>query len=322
MPWVVQNVVDDVNQAAGRRWRVLDPLLPEPGDLPAGCTAPLLATGENGRPAGLGVCRHQHVSADTLAQTWGAATRFALTLRLREHDAGPVAEELLAQWRDHLHRLPEAAAGDTAAVVTWPSRDVSGVLALVRHGLQPMTVIAVRPAGRPIPAYGAAVAPGLVIRTASPGDIDVLTEMGMGVIRYDAHFGGVLPRPATESLVRGETRTALGRWPEWIWLAELDHRPVGLVCVQPPEDSDWIAGATRPGVTAYLSTMFVRPDDRSGGIGAALVSRVHAELDARGIEVTLLHYAHANPLSAPFWHRMGYRPLWTIWEARPAAALR
>jgi len=29
-----------------------------------------------------------------------------------------------------------------------------------------------------------------------------------------------------------------------------------------------------------------------------------------------------NPLSAPFWHRMGYRPLWFTWEARPAAALR
>jgi len=35
-----------------------------------------------------------------------------------------------------------------------------------------------------------------------------------------------------------------------------------------------------------------------------------------------LHYAQVNPLSGPFWNRMGYRPLWTSWEARPAAALR
>jgi hypothetical protein len=33
----------------------------------------------------------------------------------------------------------------------------------------------------------------------------------------------------------------------------------------------------------------------------------------------LLHYALMNPLSAPFW--MGYRPLWTGWEVRPAASL-
>ncbi len=29
-----------------------------------------------------------------------------------------------------------------------------------------------------------------------------------------------------------------------------------------------------------------------------------------------------NPPSAPFWSRMGYRPLWTGWEVRPAASLR
>ena len=47
-----------------------------------------------------------------------------------------------------------------------------------------------------------------------------------------------------------------------------------------------------------------------------------AVLDARGVDITLLHYAQLNPLSAPFWSRMGYRPLWTGWEVRPAASLR
>ncbi len=79
---------------------------------------------------------------------------------------------------------------------------------------------------------------------------------------------------------------------------------------------------SRPGVTVYLQTMFVRPDERGGGVGAALVRHVHAVLDARGVQTTLLHYAQVNPLSAPFWGRMGYRPLWTGWEVRPAAALR
>jgi hypothetical protein len=34
------------------------------------------------------------------------------------------------------------------------------------------------------------------------------------------------------------------------------------------------------------------------------------------------HYAQVNPLSAPFWHRLGYRPPWSAWETRPAASLR
>jgi GNAT superfamily N-acetyltransferase len=322
MPWVVRDVVNDINKAVARRWQCLDPLLPEPVDLPEGCMAPLLATGVNGRPAGLGICLHQHVPADTLAQTWGTAVKFVLTLRLRGPDTPAAADDLLAQWRDHLAGVPEAGAEDTAAIVNWPARDITGVLVLLRHGLQPITVLAARPAGRPVPADGADAVPGLVIRAAGPGDVDVVTEMEMGLVRYDAHFGGSIPRPATRDLVRAGTRAALGRSPAWIWLAELDRRPVGLAVVEPPEAAAWIAAMARPGTTAYLPTMFVRPDERSGGIGTALVRQVHGELDARGIDLTLLHYSQVNPLSGPFWHRMGYRPLWSTWEARPASAPR
>jgi hypothetical protein len=56
--------------------------------------------------------------------------------------------------------------------------------------------------------------------------------------------------------------------------------------------------------------------------GGDLVTRLHADLDHRGVAVTLLHHGHLNPLSTPFWYRMGYRPLWTTWEARLAGTLR
>jgi GNAT superfamily N-acetyltransferase len=320
MPWLIRDVVDDINKAAAKRWRHLDPLLPEPSDLPEGCMAPLLALGDNSRPSGLGVCRHQHVAADTLAQTWGTATKFVLSMRLRGPDVAAAADDLLTQWRDHLSAQPEAKADDTAAIVNWPARDVTGVLALLRHGLQPLTVIAVRPKARPA-NVGTAPPEGLVIRPATPDDLDAVAELELGVVRYDAHFGGSIPRPATEALVRAETQAALAKRPGWTWLAEQDGQPVALTVVEPPA-ARWIAGLTRTGATAYLQTMFVRPDERSGGIGAALVRHVHGELDARGIDLTLLHYSQVNPLSAPFWHRMGYRPLWSTWEARPAATLR
>jgi len=42
----------------------------------------------------------------------------------------------------------------------------------------------------------------------------------------------------------------------------------------------------------------------------------------QGLDRLPLHYAQLTPLSAPFWNRMGYRPLWTGWEVRPAASLR
>jgi len=106
MPWVVRDAIDDINRAVGRRWQGLDRLLPGRADLPEGCAAPLVASGANGRPAGLAICRHQFVPADTLNQTWGTASRFSLILRLREADTSAALDELLGQWHDHLAGPP------------------------------------------------------------------------------------------------------------------------------------------------------------------------------------------------------------------------
>ncbi len=332
MPWVVRDAVDDISRAVGRRWQGLDPWLPPRAELPGGCAAPFVAAGTNGRPAGLAVCRHEHVPDGTLNQTWGAAGRFSLILRVR--DTATAVDDLLGQWRVHLAGLPEAGAGDTAAMISWPSRDITAVNALLRHGMQPLTVIAVRSAGDASAGDASAgdatagdatagdAPAGLVIRAAGLGDVDVVTEFELGVIRYDALFGAAIIRPGTEALVRAETQASLGASPAWAWLAERDGRPVGLVHVQPPGQSGWIAGMARGGVTAYLQTMFVQPGERGAGVGAALVRHAHAVLDGRGVQTILLHYAQVNPLSAPFWNRMGYRPLWTGWEVRPAASLR
>jgi GNAT superfamily N-acetyltransferase len=327
MPWVVRDAVEEINRAVGRRWQGLDRFLPSRAELPDGCAAPFVTSGANGRPAGLAVCRHEYVPAATLNQTWGMAGRFSLIVRLREAATDAALDDLLGQWRAHLNGLPEAGAGDTAAMVSWPSRDVTGVNALLRHGLQALTVIAVRSGPAADLADLADLADdagstGLVIREAGPADLNVVTGFEMGVIRYDALFGSAVVRPATEALVRAETQAALSVRPAWAWLAERDGRPVGLVHVQPPGPSGWIAGMARGGATAYLQTMFVQPGERGTGIGAALVRHAHAVLDARGAQTTLLHYAQMNPLSAPFWNRMGYRPLWTGWEVRPATALR
>jgi GNAT superfamily N-acetyltransferase len=280
--------------------------------------APLAVSGTNGLPAGIGLCCHRRIADDVLDQVWGTITRIELTPRLRD---SAVLDDLLGQWRGHLAALPEASGKDSAAVVNWPSRDIGGVSALLKRGMQPLTVIAVRPARRTALA-AAGISPDLVIREGRPDDLDAAAELEMGVIRNDAHFGTAIMRPATGTLVREDTRKVLTGRPGWLWVAERAGRLVGLVHVQPPPDSDWIAVMTRPGTTAYLQTMYVTPDERGSGLGAALVKRAHDELDARGVSTTLLHYSQLNPLSVPFWSRMGYRPLWTTWEARPAAALR
>ena len=321
MPWVVREAVRDINRAVGRRWHAIDPLLPDPATLPAGCGEPLVVTGDNGRTAGLGVCVHQHIPAQSLNQTWGAAERFTLVPRLPGQDIAAVAGQLLAQWRDHLAGVGATRGPDTSASVVWPSHDVTGVQALLRHGLQPLTVIAARtrPNGPP-PAPRRAY--GVTIRAAGPADEEQVLDLELRLIRYDMHFGGPVWRTATARLVRDEIRDSLARADPWTWLAERNGHAVGLLVAQPPQAAGWIAGMTSPAPAAYLQTMFVDGQERGTGIGAALVRNLHTRLDGMGVAVTLLHHSQVNPLSAPFWYRMGYRPLWTSWEARPASALR
>jgi GNAT superfamily N-acetyltransferase len=113
----------------------------------------------------------------------------------------------------------------------------------------------------------------------------------------------------------------LAREAPWTWVAEVDGRLAGMLTVTPPDLAGWVAPFSSAASPAYLGTTAVLPARRGAGVGAALVRHAHATLDLAGVELTLLHYNGLNPLSGPFWHRSGYRPLWIWWEVRPASRL-
>ena len=322
MPWVVRDAVRDINRAVARRWQAIDPLLPDPAVLPAGCGEPLVVNGGGSRVTGLGVCVHQQIPPESLNQTWGPAERFTLVPRLAGQDISAATDELLTAWRDHLAGVGAARGADAGASVVWPSHDVTGVSALLRHGLQPLTVIAARSRPDSPPPARRPGAFGVTVRAARPEDTEAVLDLELRLIRFDMQFGGPVWRPATQSLVRADIVESLRKRANWTWLATRNGRPVGLLVAQPPAESGWIAGMTSATPAAYLQTMFIDEAERGTGIGSALVRHLHARLDADGVAVTLLHHSQVNPLSGPFWNRMGYRPLWTSWEARPASALR
>ena len=332
-------------QVAGR-WAGLDRLLPVP---------PALAGGELLTvPGAVGRCEHWAGEPGALDLAWGAARRFRLDPQVAGPDVRGALDALLAQWREHLAGAPGTGEDDTAAVVAWPSRDITGHRVLLDHGLFPLAIIAARPAGRD----GRAVPPdpGLRIRRAGPADLDSVVALGMETVRYDAHFGTVIERPDTAAALRREAAARLAGPVSWTWLAERDGSPVGLLYAQGPGQADWIAPLARPAPwtwlaerdgqvvgslyaqspdqagwiaplvrpapVAYLELMAVLPGARGAGVGAALAAVYHAAADAAGVAVTLLHYEQMNPLAPPFWSQQGYRPLWADWEARPALALR
>jgi predicted N-acetyltransferase YhbS len=319
-------ISEDVLRSAAGRWRQIDPLLPDP-ERPArpGCGADLVVPAADGRSAAVGWCHHDELAPGTPELAWGAAAQFWLTAQVAgdpgEPGIGTALDDLLVRWRAHLAAEQAAVRQDSQAALRWPSREITGVRALLRHGLQPLSVIAARPGGRPVPA--AAAAPDDVqIRPAEAADIAAVTALAVEVIRFDEHFGSVTLHPHAERAERLAARENLARPQPWTWLAERDGRAVGLLIAEPPDRAGWIAAATSRSPVAYLATMSVRPDERGSGVGSALVTELHRHLDAAGVAVTLLHHALLNPLSTPFWSRMGYRPLWTRWEIRPASALR
>jgi GNAT superfamily N-acetyltransferase len=319
--------VTGVSAQVAQRWQAIDPLLPEPGAMPPGCGTDLTVAGTDGRPAATGTCEHWQVPPESMDLTWGAAGRFQLTARLRGPDVGDALDRLLSRWREHLDGVPEAGDEDTAAVVLWPSRDIGGIGTLLRRGFAPRGVVAARTTSRQLATAGPSPAgrPGrddVRIRRAGPADVDAVTRLGLETIRFDAHFGGVIERPSTAAALRQEATGLLAGAEPWIWLAERDRTPVGLLYAERPEDAGWIAPLVRLSPVAYLALMVVLPGERGGGVGADLTGALHGEISAAGVPVTLLHYEQTNPLSAPFWGRHGYRPLWTSWEARPASVIR
>ena len=327
---VTDPAIDGICAEAGSRWRSVDPLLPLPCAPPPGCGAGLSVAGAGGELMAVGSCEHWEAGPGSLDLTWGAARRFQLTARVGGRPGTGVTgtlDELLAQWGKHLNGIPSAHDTGTAAVVMWPSRDVDGPAALLRRGFVPLGVVAVRvtggdPAGTGLGGGAAATPAGIRIRRAGPADIDAVIRLGLVVVRYEAHFGRAAEQPSTADALEREAAALLAGSHPWVWLAERDGVPVGLLAAERPERASWIAPMTCSQTVSYLPLAGVDHRERGTGIGAALAARLNADVLAAGVPLTLLIYAQVNPLSVPFWSQQGYRPLWTYWEARPAAALR
>ena len=327
MPPAAPDAASSLGAGVARRWREIDPLLPSPDPGSPHCGAPLVVAGDGGIIA-TGRCEHWAGAPGSLDLSWGAARRFQLSAAVADPGVADGLGRLLSLWRDHLAGLPGTGDADTAAVVNWPSRDVDGIATLLRHGLDPLEVLAARTA--PVAGGLSAVSnasllragTGLRMRRAGPGDIDAVARLGMEIIRFDSRFTAVNERADSPDAMRREAAGLVAGQAPWTWLAERDGYPAALLAAQQPEAAGWITPMTRLAPAAYLMLMFVEPAERGTGVGAALVDQFHREADAAGTAVILLHHAQLNPLSAPFWSRQGYRPLWTSYQALPARAVR
>jgi GNAT superfamily N-acetyltransferase len=211
----------------------------------------------------------------------------------------------------------ETPGPDSSCTVNWPSHDAEAIRAFLDHGFVPISTLAVRTAPPPPPP-----STGITARRAEPTDFDDILELAVSTFDYTGLVGSP-KRTNTAELLGPQLHLKLAEG-DPIWLAEQDGTAAGMA------ECGWIdstpgshAAELLPhGRWGYVNNAVTSPRLRGSGVGQALMSLVHNEFHREGAVGTYLYYNPPNPLSSVFWHRQGYRPLWTIWEIRPASALR
>ncbi|WP_026066367.1 GNAT family N-acetyltransferase [Actinoalloteichus spitiensis] len=298
------------------RFARLDPAIPAQRVAPVG--EPVVAALPDGRVVG-GVVVFHHHPAGTASSLWSARYCRELTPLLGSVGAEGLPGLLAAARPVLVDGL--AAEPDSAVEVIWPSRDAEVARVLLDHGFVPLSVLAIRTS--PMPSRPAPADDRIRVRRAGPGDLAEVLDLAMAELGYSALVGGTVVRPDARHLKEEALRTRLaGDHP--VWLAEVDGLAVGLAeCAWSPV-AEGSPGATRlpTGLLGYVNCVSVAPGARGLGVGQLLMARAHEEFDRAGTRATYLYYNPPNPLSSVFWPRQGYRPLWTIWETRPATGLR
>jgi GNAT superfamily N-acetyltransferase len=305
------DIAEPLLAAHRARFAAVDALLP-PAAPPAVGRRLDAATADGTRVSG--VLQRHRLGPGDVAMLWSAADTWQLFPYFG--DTGTEgAGLLLRRLRDLVEE--ETAGDDSSCVVVWPSRDAEAIRAFLDHGLVPLGALGVRtaPPAEPDPA--------VAVRRAGPGDFAAALELATATFDYTGLVAAAR-RANTAELLAPALRGALAEDEPAVWLAEEDGEVRALAhCAWVDATEDNEAGELLPaGRWGYVNNVVTAPGERGSGFGRALMTHVHRELHRGGATRAYLYYNPTNPLASVFWHRQGYRPLWTSWEVRPASALR
>lgn len=293
--------------AHNRRLSSLDPDLgPVPVPDVDGARAVLVARGA------VGIWSHQEVHDADLSALWGGRSQDLLAVR-SGHGIAPVLGCLLDQL--DLIRGTAAPDGDAEVVVRLPALEPGVAPVLLERGLRPVSQTALLRVAPEVPATEEDAVGTVGTRAATPDDVDAVAALLREMHESDVAWGSGYLRPTTASYLRRLAEEACAR-DGWTWIAEEGGAPIGVVSLQGAEEAAWATGATSLQPAHYLGLMAVTATARRHGTGRRLVALAHRAAAERGARAIVLDHAALSLLSATFWHRRGYRPLWTTWVRR------
>ncbi|MBO9627372.1 MAG: GNAT family N-acetyltransferase [Microbacterium sp.] len=247
---------------------------------------------------------------------WGSLRRHTLELVCADgadHARREAVGEVLDRWLELAAETEEPGDEESSCTLTLPSADSALVRTVLSRGFAPVTIDAVRRLAATPPTEEETLGDGVVLRRATASDLDALAAFDARLLAHEADFGAVTWREGAEDVLRSSMRGRLSDWPHWTWLIEQDGRSVGYVHAFP--DHPDAVDSPSP---AYLDAMYLASDVRGVGLGRRVVDAVHGALARQGATAVRLDYSVANSQSGPFWSRVGYRPLTTTWQRRPA----
>lgn len=150
------------------------------------------------------------------------------------------------------------------------------------------------------------------MRRAGPGDAGA-----MAVMRYDFRTELGEPVETKPEFVERATawlahRLELGSWTGWLALDQ--EQPIGLVLAHLVEKVP--NPVVEPESLGYVSSLYVRPECRSRGLGDALLRTAVDFCRGHGVESVVLW---PSPRSVPLYERHGFRHQGEVMELHLAA---
>lgn len=143
----------------------------------------------------------------------------------------------------------------------------------------------------------------LTVRAATPDDIDIVVSLRIALLR--AHAGNAIYgrlRPDAEARAHVLFARQLASAGEVMLLAERDGRVVGcLRCVRSVGSP-----LLEPAEYAYISSVYVRPEARRGGVLRTLMAEAERWSAARGLHEMRLHNASDNDAASETWQALGF----------------
>lgn len=278
-------------------WTKRDPLL----------GAEATSTPEDGRLVrhgdALGCWNTTTVSRDETYSLWVAEVTQKFSMLFPKPPTTETIDALLSSW------LAASNPSGVELLVSLPAMLAEATVPLASRGFVPLATTAVRRVqDTPDPIVPASLAVG----PPEVSERDVLLDLLVELHDEELAYGSSRPHPRARDHYGSYLDAALNQ-PDWTWVARKDGQPVGLVSLSPPEESQWVAPLTSIAPVAYLGFAITTASARGLGAGPALVAHAMRQAQRSGCQAVVLDHAALSPISSTFWHRRGFRPLWTRW---------